>query len=187
MHLGLAQGVTLVYLSLAWFGLIDGVIEWVARRRSVPLGWAALVVLPLALSFEAIWPLFFAAGCLGAAGFHLTRRRLKHQSDPESLLLFFCSRLSTVLSGAAAGLTIALFLFSAGLLDLWELWSPGRLGALGSGGGGGRRALGRAPKSDPLPLAGALDRRERHAGRQRRHGPGRRDFGPFYQRGLLDR
>src|SRR5690606_41357613 len=127
VRLGLAHGLTLVYLSLVWFGLIDGVVEWVARRRSVPLGWAALVVLPLALSFEAIWPLFFAAGCLGAAGFHLTRRRLKHQSDPESLLLFFCSRISTVLSRAVAGLTIVLFLFSAGLLDLWVPSSPGRL------------------------------------------------------------
>jgi len=142
VRFGLAQGVTLVYLSLAWFGLIDGVIEWVARRRSVPLGWAALVVLPLALSFEAIWPLFFAAGCLGAVGFHLARRRLKHQSDPESLLLFFCSRLSTVLSGAVAGLTIALFFFSAGLLDLWELWNPARLGALVAAGAGGGALLG---------------------------------------------
>lgn len=124
MELWLANGISFVYLVIVWFGLIDGVRLWVSRRRSVPIGWLALVGLPLALSFDAIRPLFFAAACLGALGYHLFRRFLKYQNDPDTLLLFFCSPGSTAISGAIAGLTIALFLFAAGLLDQWELWGP---------------------------------------------------------------
>lgn len=122
MQQWIAQGGSLLYLAAVWFGLIDGVVEWVNRRRSIPIGWAALVALPLALSFEAIWPLFFVAACAAALGYHVARRHLKHQSDPESLLLFFCSDLSTAVCGAIAGMTIAFFLFAAGLLDQWDRW-----------------------------------------------------------------
>lgn len=124
MELWLANAVTFLYLAVAWFGLIDGVTRWAGRRRGIPIGWTALVVLPLALSYDAIRPLFFAAACVAALGYHLLRRRLKHQDDPETLLLFFCSYGSVAASGAIAGLTIALFLFAASLLDGWSLWQP---------------------------------------------------------------
>lgn len=123
-------GAAFLFLAVAWFGLIDGVIEWIGRRRTAPLGWAALVAAPLALSFDAIWPLFVAAACGGAGAYHLLRRRLKRQRDPESLLLYFCSDASIATCGAAAGVVIALFLFTAGLLDQWEYWGAIRMAQL---------------------------------------------------------
>ena len=158
MHLWLAKGISFAYLIFVWFGLIDGVTLWLARRRSVPIGWAALAGLPLALSFEAIRQLFFPAACLGALGYHLTRRHLKHQNDPDTILLFFCSIGSTAASGAAAGLTIALFLFAAGLLDQWELWGPAQMIHLLWGSAGGGALLGVLRKAIrsrwPEPLLG---------------------------------
>lgn len=124
VELWLANAISLVYLVVVWFGLIDGVRLWIARRRGVPIGWIAMVFLPLALSLEAIRPLFFAAGCVAALAYHLLRRFLKYQDDPDTLLLFFCSYGSVAASGAIAGLTIALFLFAANLLDSWTLWRP---------------------------------------------------------------
>ena|GEM_PF-3378691 len=121
------SGIALIYLAVAWFGLIDGVVEWANRRRRAPLGWVALVVAPLAVSFEAVWPVFFAAACAAAAGYHGLKGRLKHQDDPEALLLFFCSDASIAACGAVAGLMSALFLFTAGMLDQWEAWSAGKL------------------------------------------------------------
>ena len=109
VELWLANAISLVYLVVVWFGLIDGVRLWIARRRGVPIGWIAMVFLPLALSLEAIRPLFFAAGCVAALAYHLLRRFLKYQDDPDTLLLFFCSYGSVAASGAIAGLTIALF------------------------------------------------------------------------------
>lgn len=124
MELWLANAVTFLYLAVVWFGLIDGVTRWVARRRGVPIGWTVLVALPPAFSLDAIRPLFFAAACVAALAYHRLRRHLKHQDEPETLLLFFCSYGSVAASGAVAGLTIALFLFAANLLDSWNLWRP---------------------------------------------------------------
>lgn len=123
----IAPGFAWIYLVAAWFGLIEATLEWVNRRRTVPIGWTALVIVPLALSFSNIWPLFFAAACAAAVLHYVLKGRLKHQSDPEPLLLFFCSDASVAACGAIAGLTIALFLFSSGMLDGWETWNAARL------------------------------------------------------------